>query len=320
MNLLLSSAGRRGQLIECFREAARGLGLPLRVTAADAGPELSAACQLADDWVRVPRCDAPEFIPALLALCAEKKIRLVVPTIDSELAVLSAHRAHFAAAGVEVAVSAPEVVALARDKLRTAQALAAAGLPGPRTLTAAGYLADPAALGWPVIVKPRAGSSSKGLVQPRTREEALAAVAAAPDAIVQEFCAGREYTVNLFFDRAGALRCAIPHWRIETRGGEVAKGRTEDVPALRALARDLARLLPGARGALCFQAIVDERGAAAVLEINARFGGGYPLAHRAGARFAQWLLEEAAGRPCSAHDHWKAGVTMLRHDTAVFLE
>jgi carbamoyl-phosphate synthase large subunit len=188
----------------------------------------------------------------------------------------------------------------------------------PRTVAAADYAAPPDALGWPVIVKPRAGSSSKGLVLPRSRAEALAAAAAAPDAIVQELRAGREYTVNLYFDRAGALRCAIPHWRIETRGGEVSKGRTEDVPALRALARAIARVLPGARGALCFQAIVDEQGGVAVIEINARFGGGYPLAHRAGARFAQWLLEEAAGRPCSAHDDWQAGVTMLRHDTAVF--
>jgi carbamoyl-phosphate synthase large subunit len=58
----------------------------------------------------------------------------------------------------------------------------------------------------------------------------------------------------------------------------------------------------------------------AILEINARFGGGYPLAHRAGAPFTQWLLEEATDRSSSAHDDWRPGVTMLRYDEAIFID
>jgi carbamoyl-phosphate synthase large subunit len=64
--------------------------------------------------------------------------------------------------------------------------------------------------------------------------------------------------------------------------------------------------------------MVDDAGTPAVFEINARFGGGYPLAHRAGAQFAQWLLEEASGRRLSAHNDWQGGVVMLRYDQAVF--
>jgi len=94
----------------------------------------------------------------------------------------------------------------------------------------------------------------------------------------------------------------------------------DDKRAVVEAARKIAAALPGARGPLCFQAIVREDGEYAVFEINARFGGGYPLAHRAGATFSKWLLEEAAGLSCSAHDDWKAGVTMLRYDAAVFLD
>ena len=56
-----------------------------------------------------------------------------------------------------------------------------------------------------------------------------------------------------------------------------------------------------------------------VFEINARFGGGFPLTHRAGARFTRWLLEEAAGLLSTAHNDWQEGVTMLRYDAAVFV-
>jgi carbamoyl-phosphate synthase large subunit len=138
--------------------------------------------------------------------------------------------------------------------------------------------------------------------------------------IVQELWQGREYTVNVFFDRAGRLHCAVPHERVEVRAGEVSKGVTRRIATLAQAARQLPDILPGAAGPLCFQAIVAKSGAAAVFEINARFGGGYPLAHRAGARMSQWLLEEACGLPLSVSDEWREGVTMLRYDTAVFLD
>src|SRR3546814_1211759 len=109
----------------------------------------------------------------------------------------------------------------------------------------------------------------------------------------------------MFFDRSGGLRAAIPHERVQVRAGEVEKGITRRVPRLEALARRIAAILPAPSGALCFQAIVAPDGEASVFEINARFGGGYPLAHRAGAPFTRWLMEEALGFPSSADDDWR---------------
>jgi carbamoyl-phosphate synthase large subunit len=136
--------------------------------------------------------------------------------------------------------------------------------------------------------------------------------------IVQELWQGSEYTVNMFFDIRGQLRCSIPHRRIEVRSGEVSKGRTERIETLIEASRRIAPVLQGAQGPLCFQAIIRPDGSYCVFEINARFGGGYPLAHKAGARFAQWLLEELDGRSISASDNWEEGLTMLRFDSAVF--
>ena len=168
----------------------------------------------------------------------------------------------------------------------------------------------------PVIAKPNTGSGSRGIIRPRSPLELVSLQR--PEYIVQEFWQGVEYTVNMFFDLNGQLRCAIPHRRLEVRSGEVSKGRTERIETLIEASRRMASVLIGAQGPLCFQAIVRPDGAYCVFEINARFGGGYPLAHRAGARFAQWLLEELDGRNVSAADDWEAGLTMLRFDSAVF--
>lgn len=316
--ILFSSAGRRHQLQRCFREDAQRLGIALRVLAADANPAMSAACHAADACFLVPRCSDPDFVPALIEICARERVALLIPTIDTELAVLSLNRAQFEAVGTRVVVSAPEIVALAGDKWESAKRLKEADIPTPQTMTLRDYLQDSTKLRQPVIAKPNGGSASIGVVRPRHLQE-LSGLN--PDAyIVQELWIGREFTVNVFFDQAGRLRAAVPHERLEVRAGEVSKGITRQMPALAAVAEKLTRVLTGATGALCFQAVVAASSELAVFEINARFGGGYPLAHRAGARFSQWLLEEAAGLPSSAGAEWKAGVTMLRYDDAVFID
>jgi hypothetical protein len=155
--ILISSAGRRVELILCFRDGAARLGLDLRVIAVDLDPAMSAACQVADLAVRVPRCDRTKFIDELLRVCLRHKVDLGVPTIDPELEPLSAQAAHFGEIGVALAVAAPEVVRLARDQLRTAHFLVSRGVPTPRSGRLDEVTADPGAWLWPLMIKPRSG-------------------------------------------------------------------------------------------------------------------------------------------------------------------
>jgi len=318
MHLLITSAGRRNHLISCFREDAASLNLPLRILAADFRPEFSPACRQADAHFAVPHCADSDYVPTLLKLCREHEVRVLVPAIDPELPILSAHRAAFAAIGTHVVVSGPEAVAVSQDKGRTAEVLLASGIATPRTLSLADYLHAPKRLQHPVIAKPRTGSASQGIVRPNSAEELT--TLNPQDYIVQELWEGREFTVNVFFDRAGRMRCAVPHERLEVRAGEVSKGVTRRHPQLEEVAWRLPAALSDAAGPLCFQAIVRDSGEIAVFEINARFGGGFPLAHRAGAPFTRWLLEEAIGCQTTAADEWRTGLTMLRYDAAVFFD
>lgn len=320
LTVLISSAGRRVELLNCFREDARELGLDLRLLAVDCKPTMSSACQTADRALTVPRCSDGNYIPRMMEICAEEKVDLVVPTIDTELIPLAKARGEFSAHGISVAVSDLNTVEMARDKLKTADFLERNGISAPRTLMAAELLKNPQALRFPVILKRVDGSSSIGLCEAAGIDELRALRIDLAGYIAQEKWVGAEYTVNLFFDQAGRCRARVPHRRWETRGGEVSKGTTVRHPLLADFAEKLESVLPGARGALCFQSIISPSGEGIVFEINARFGGGYPLAQRAGAKFSRWLLEETAGLPCSAHDSWQEGLTMLRYDAAVFVQ
>ena len=189
----------------------------------------------------------------------------------------------------------------------------------PRTDKAANLLKDPSDWDYPIILKPTSGSSSIGIVTIKTIAELHTLRITLDDYIAQEKWQGDEYTVNIYFDPKGNMKCAIPHLRFETRTGEVSKAIVRQHPMLIKSAKRLGEALDGARGVLCFQAIVNEKGQSGVFEINARFGGGYPLAHKAGAHFSRWLLEESLGETPSYTDAWEADLLMLRYDAAVFV-
>ena len=319
IRILLTSAGRRVELLQCFRAAAADLGVRVEILACDLRPELSAACHLGDRAFVVPPADDPGYADAVLAVCEQQAVQLVVPTIDTELIQLAHARERFAQCGAIIAVSSPALVDIARDKLATASFLTKCGIPSPRSATIEAVRAAPDDWTWPLLVKPRHGSASRGIRLVNSVGE-LPDPASEEPLLCQERLVGQEFTVNLYFDQAGILRCAISHQRLQVRAGEVEKGRTHRVPALEDIAARLAAELPEPRGVLCFQAMLDQTGQPSMFEINARFGGGYPLAHRAGATFTRWLMEERLGLPASAGDGWREGVVMLRYDAAVFLE
>lgn len=318
LRMLLSSAGRRVGLLRSFRSSAAMLGVELEMFACDLRPEWSSACMAADYAFAVPPATSPDFVEAMLGYCERHSIGLVVPTIDTELIQYSHARDRFEAIGTTISIGSADLVEMARDKLATAHFLSAANVPSPRTTSVEDLLAGDDVWSWPLLAKPRHGSSSRGIHVVHDRDDVMRLCLGEPY-IVQEMLRGREFTVNLFFDDEGRLGCVVPHERLQVRAGEVEKGVTVRDSVLCGIARAFAAALPQPFGAMCFQAIMGDDGRISVFEINARFGGGYPLAHQAGANFAAWLIEQKLGLPRSISDDWRSGVVMLRFDDAVFV-
>jgi carbamoyl-phosphate synthase large subunit len=317
-SILVSSAGRRGALVAILRRTLADLGLDGEIVASDMTP-LSSAAQLADRRVVVPSQGEPGFVDATLEACRAHDVRLLVPTHDGELPLLAAARERFAEIGTTVSISAPPTVAIGRDKALTHDWLAAHDFPTVRQAAPGDVLAAPDDWSWPLFVKPREGSAGIGVR--RVADAAELARAVDDDLVVQEVAPGREHTVDVLVLRDGRCVGAVPRRRIAVRAGEVEKGVTVRDPAIEDLARRVAEALPGAYGVLNVQIFVDPaQGDMRVIEINTRYGGGFPLAFEAGAHYPAWTIEEILGRPSSVTDRWRGGLVMLRYDDAVFVE
>ena len=87
-----------------------------------------------------------------------------------------------------------------------------------------------------------------------------------------------------------------------------------------AAGKKVAELLPGAIGCITAQCFLTPDNEIKFIEINPRFGGGFPLSFQAGADFPRWIIEMVMGKtPDISIDGWQDGVVMLRYDDAVFV-
>ena len=77
-NILITSAGRRFELVMLWKASAQNLlGSDVKVFATDLAPELSPACH-ADQCFEIVRCTDPSYPLLLLELCIEHNVKLVV--------------------------------------------------------------------------------------------------------------------------------------------------------------------------------------------------------------------------------------------------
>lgn len=314
-NILLLSAGRRVELAQAFTAEIKIRGLKAKLLATEMRPEVSAACQVVDHAVKAPRVTEPSYIDFLLTTCKEEQVGLVIPTIDTELLLLSQHREAFAAEGIYLIISDESLVRVCRDKRLTAQLFDDLNIDTPK-------IYERSKIEFPCFAKPYDGSCSIGATAIHTPDMLSDAMLADEKMMFMEMInnSHQEYTVDAYYDRKGNLRCFVPRLRIETRSGEVSKGVTRRNHVFNYL-KDKLPNLQGARGCITLQLFSNsETGRFAALEINPRFGGGYPLSYSAGANYPGWLIDEyILGKEIIFKDDWEADLMMLRYDAKVLV-
>jgi carbamoyl-phosphate synthase large subunit len=247
----------------------------------------------------------------------------LVPTIDSDLRLLADHKPRFEHLGCRVLVSEPDVIDICQDKRRTFGFLSKHGFDSPKTMSVrTALMADRRGeLAWPCLLKRWDGSAGKDIAIVKDHSEMQFFARRIPNAMCQEFVEGTEYTCDVYVDFDMQVRCVVPRRRIEVRSGEVSKGQVVKDREIMSQARKLTELLHAGPGVITLQLFVTTAGQIRFTEINPRFGGGVPLAIRAGADFPKWILQELAGRkPSIGFDKFKDGLMMLRYDAEVWIE
>lgn len=313
---MFTSVGRRVELVRAFRAAYQELGLQGSIIALDIDP-LAPALQLASRPYIVPRVDSPSYLPAVLEICRKEQADLIFPLIDPDIPVLAASRATIEETGARLALIPASAVAITGDKWLTGEFFRNLKLPTPRSWLP-GQREVPLSE-YPLFIKPRNGSAAQYTFKVRNERELAFFSEYVPNPIVQECLPGPEITSDVVCDLDGSVLAVVSRQRIEVRSGEVAKGVTiYDRPITDACVK-IALALP-ARGPITVQCMLKD-GVPHFTEINARFGGGLPLAIAAGIDAPRLLLARAAGLTvdCPPLGCYRVGLYMSRYDDSTLL-
>ena len=309
MNILFTCAGRRTYLLKYFKE---NLSEGDKVLATDM--QLSApALQAADVKIQVPAVYDPNYVDITLDICKEQKIDALLSLNDLELPILAENKARFETLGVNVIVSDPAVIDISFDKYKTAQWVESLGLNAPKTFVCLEDAKKALATGevnFPLFMKPRWGSGSIGLETVDNMEEldiyyhllmkkvkkTILATASIGDEyiMIQEKLGGKEFGLDVMNDLNGNHVAVSVKQKLAMRAGETDKAITVDLPEVREMGAAIGRNLKHI-GNLDVDIMQRTNGDYCVLELNPRFGGGYPFSYEAGVNMPKAIISWLKG-------------------------
>lgn len=311
MNILLTSVGRRSYLVSYFKKS---VGMNGEVHVANS-TDNSPAFQVADHSVVSPLIYDKEYIPFLKKYCIENHIDAIVSLFDIDLPILAKHKKEFGELGVEVIVSSEETINICNDKWKTFQYMTSKNFLVPKTYLTLEKVHDDLKKGiisYPVIVKPRWGMASIGVYEAENDDELDVLYKKVISnikktylhfeseqemnqaVIIQEKISGQEYGLDIINDLQGAYKNTIVKKKIAMRAGETDCAETVNNAELVELGERISNTLHHIAN-LDVDIFLSE-GKPYILEMNARFGGGYPFSHMAGvdlpSAIVKWVQHE----------------------------
>ncbi len=270
----------------------------VELLAADMDP-WAAGLYLVPSWARtlIPAGAAPDFTDVLLARCLTLGVDVILPTVDAELRPLAHARDTFAAVGIDLLLAPAAALDIILDKLTLVEHCAGV-VRVPRT-ELFGPSVDPASWTYPVVVKPRTGSGSRGVIIVGSAAE-LTALERSAALIVQEFLPGEEYSVDVLADGNGRVIASVPRLRARVDSGVSVGGRSVHDPEVEWFGRAVAEAT-GITFVANVQCRRDRAGSPALLEVNPRMPGTLGLTIASGVDMPRLALAALLGQPLPAN-------------------
>lgn len=310
--VLFPNAGRRVELIQRFKMAAKENNIDLTVIGTDIVAN-APALSFCDKTYLLPKERNQNTLSQFIEIIETNSVDIVVCTIDPDLEFFSENRdvlSFVNSKRVELLLSDSSVIVASSDKRRTAEFFNQIGVKTPKVY-------DKSTVAFPVFAKPAKGSGSFGarLITDGPELESYLTEFGEYEPIFQEYISGKEYTLDCFVAFNGEI-VVSPRERLKVRGGEVTVSKTTEQPDLENKAKKILSS-GGFYGPVTLQAIVDDiTGNSYFIEINARFGGGSILSIEAGMNSPLYILSQSK----NWYSGLKRNLTMMRYDMSVFSE
>ena len=313
MNILLTSVGRRAYIVKYFKEILKDCG---KIHAGNSDDK-TVAFHYADHHVITPLIYDEKYIPFLLEYCKNNSIDALISLFDIDLYILAKNKEEFEKIGTKVVVSDPKFIEICNDKVKTYRFLEKHGFKTPKTYTDIEEVKREIHSGnlfYPLVVKPRFGCGSIAvsiaenesdldyLYKKTTREVERSylkyeSANTTEKAVIQECISGQEYGADIINDLHGNNRSIVVRKKIAMRSGETDIATLVDNTVIKNELKKLGELTRHIANLDCDIFLTDNK--PYILEMNARFGGGYPFSHMGGCNLPLAIVEWLKGNDVS---------------------
>lgn len=313
MNLLILSCGTRNLLVRYFKEKENGFE---KIVGTDCSAYAPALYETDKHYI-VPRMTQPDYLDIILDICKKEEINAVLPLQEDELSLIAAHKNHFTKAGITPIISEHDAIESCRDKYAFYQYLKKNNLPALESCV--GYddfllKQKDGIMKLPVFIKPVRGCGSIG-IQKVEQSGLLKALCEyrKEDFLIQNLAEGEELGADIYVDLLTKKPVSIfVKKKLRMRAGETEKSVSFKDETLFALIKETVSGL-NLSGPIDMD-IFRIGKKYYISEINPRFGGGYPHAHRCGINFPKLIAANLAGREnAETTGCYEEGICMLKY-------
>lgn len=283
MNILLSTIGKRNYLAKYFKEI-----LPPESKIIGTGNSEHTIGFLACDYsFIIPSFTENGYSDAILEICEKEKINAIFTLSDLELPHIS--KLKFKLENMDISCFFPDEITVNRyhNKYETFLFLKKNNFVTPETFTSLDEAITN--LGFPIIIKPMDGYASHGFMLVHDKESALNHWTKIENPIAQEYLRGNLINVEACSDTSGRI-LSFSSWKKHSSvAGETLIAESKiDFEAIDIIEKLLT--LSPIPGPIDVD-LIEHKGVLYILEVNTRFGGGYPISHLAGADFPKKLYD-----------------------------
>lgn len=281
INILITSIGKKLWLYKLFLQASTKFNSDIKIYVADSNPLAPAMLAASEKYtIILPTVESPFYYSELTKAIEKFKINLIIPTIDSELELLT---------GLEITMGcSKELIRVALDKYFTYTEWRLNNIPTPYTTLIKNILDSP--YDKKLFAKPRSGGTSIRAREVLGRDLPMLS-RLEPDLIAQEVVQGQEFSVDMLFLNKQFIHCH-PRIRSVVSQGEAVTCQSFNTERLgESLGLVTAWLEDkGANGILNVQGFIKDDESVVYTEVNPRIASGFMHSYIAGAYYPEYIL------------------------------
>ena len=326
MNIMLSSVGRRSYLVKYFQDTLGDDGI---VIGTNSIPDTQGLLATDRSYV-VPQANHPDYIDILLEICETNEVKLLFSLHDLDGYILSQNKDRFSEIGVAPIISDYSVMDTALNKYKTYIWANENDVNFPDTflkIEDAILSVEKGKISFPLIVKPIHGCGSIEIRVAHNEEELHMLVKLVNNqvmrsnivdffnyktdnaVIVQQYINGQEIGFDIINDIVCKyVKCFVMR-KFGMRAGETDGAFVEDNEELKGFGAHLGDNLKHI-GLMDTDVFVTKEGKIYLIDLNPRFGGGYPFSHIAGADIPRYFI--ALAKRSSVDPSWLHVKTCVR--------